>query len=279
MSIVKNGRKRNFTVVPNEVFEDVKDGELISDASLGLLCYLLSKPADWNVSIASLAKRKQFGSPTKVCATLKDLRERSYAKLERHGDGTTTWTIFDEKQAEPHSRNDNGAGPHSKNPHVEKPHVGFEHVLNKDLQPKKDEEPTTPAPSPEPDAEPESATPRRRAAKAPPPKPHGTPELPPWLDAKLWAGFKKWRSDIKKPMTPFAEELAIGKLAKLRDQGNDPAEVIAQSVTSNWSGLFPVKRGNGNSNGPNGDGNDYVSIARRPESRFGYVPPEKGGGR
>lgn len=66
-------------------------------------------------------------------------------------------------------------------------------------------------------------------------------KLPDWLPEDSWKEFIEFRKQIKKPMTVKAKNLAIKQLAKLRDGGNDPVEVIDQSIFHNWSGLFAVK--------------------------------------
>ena len=72
-------------------------------------------------------------------------------------------------------------------------------------------------------------------------KPPATPELPPWVDAQAWGDFVAMRKAIRKPMTDAAKRLAVAELAKLRDQGEDPTEVMRQSTFRSWQGLFPVK--------------------------------------
>jgi hypothetical protein len=96
VSIIRTKRRENFTVIPNEI---INDSDLNGDL-LGLLVYLLSKPADWKVSIESLSRQKRFGSHGKLTNNLKAIRALGYATLQRRNDGTTTWTIFDEKQSE-----------------------------------------------------------------------------------------------------------------------------------------------------------------------------------
>lgn len=66
--------------------------------------------------------------------------------------------------------------------------------------------------------------------------------LPGWLDRSLWNEFRKHRSRMRKPMTDYAEKRAIMKLEALREQGNDPRDVINQSIDSGWQGLFELKR-------------------------------------
>jgi hypothetical protein len=65
--------------------------------------------------------------------------------------------------------------------------------------------------------------------------------LPDWLEPSVWQSFREFRRDTKHPLTPAAEELAIKRLRTLMEQGNDPTEVINQSIVSGWRGLFPVK--------------------------------------
>jgi len=65
--------------------------------------------------------------------------------------------------------------------------------------------------------------------------------LPDWLDQELWSEYKRYRSNGKNKFTPYAQQLAIKKLTKLREDGNDPNEVIQQTMVCNWSGFFPLK--------------------------------------
>lgn len=72
-----------------------------------------------------------------------------------------------------------------------------------------------------------------------------TPPTPPggedWVPSDEWAAFEKMRTRIRKPMTEEARRLAVRELARLRDEGHDPAEVLNQSVMNSWQGLFPIK--------------------------------------
>jgi hypothetical protein len=62
-----------------------------------------------------------------------------------------------------------------------------------------------------------------------------------WVPQAEWAAFEDMRRRIRKPMTDRARELAVSKLAELRDEGHDPAEVLNQSVMNSYQGLFPLK--------------------------------------
>jgi hypothetical protein len=93
VSIVRVRRQSGFTVIPNEIIND----DALDGATLGLLVYLLSKPSDWSVSIKSLATLKRFGSHEKIVSGLKLLRALGYAQLRKFRDGSTDWTITDDK--------------------------------------------------------------------------------------------------------------------------------------------------------------------------------------
>lgn len=73
--------------------------------------------------------------------------------------------------------------------------------------------------------------------------------------------FRDHRVKIKKPMTPRAEELMIGKLEGInREHGHDPTAVLEQSIYHGWSGVFPLKeqdngRSGGQGTGPGGSTN------------------------
>lgn len=66
-------------------------------------------------------------------------------------------------------------------------------------------------------------------------------DLPEWLDPQAWADFSEHRRKIRAPLTEHAAKLALGELAKLREQGHQPAAVINQSILNGWRGLFALK--------------------------------------
>lgn len=46
---------------------------------------------------------------------------------------------------------------------------------------------------------------------------------------------------MKKPLTDYATKLAIGKLIKLKDAGQDLTEVINESILRQWDTFWPIK--------------------------------------
>ncbi len=73
--------------------------------------------------------------------------------------------------------------------------------------------------------------------------------IPPWIDKEAWKGFEAMRVKIRKPLTERAKGMIIKDLEKLKDQGHDPAAVLAQSELHAWAGVFPIKQ-NGCSGAP-----------------------------
>jgi len=65
--------------------------------------------------------------------------------------------------------------------------------------------------------------------------------LPGFIDMGLWDDYLDMRKKIRKPATEKAQELLIEDLSKLNTDGNDPNEVLRQSIKNSWQGLFPLK--------------------------------------
>lgn len=73
-------------------------------------------------------------------------------------------------------------------------------------------------------------------------------EFPDWVDIAVWSEFKEMRKKLRRPMTKYAESRIITKLEGLRDKGNNPNEVLNQSIENSWQDVFEIRR-NGNGNG------------------------------
>ena len=65
-------------------------------------------------------------------------------------------------------------------------------------------------------------------------------ELPEWMPSEAWDEYVKMRIKIKRPLTIYAMKLAVGKLDKLRQMGEDVQGVLDQSTFNSWQGLFEV---------------------------------------
>lgn len=87
--------------------------------------------------------------------------------------------------------------------------------------------------------------------------------LPNWINKENWEAFLEMRKKKGATPTERAKELLIKKLETLKEQGNDPNEVLNQSTMSNWTGLFPLR---GEQSGTHRQG-----IRQLPQR---YTPPE-----
>ena len=67
--------------------------------------------------------------------------------------------------------------------------------------------------------------------------------LPIWIDVDTWKAFVEHRQKLKAPMTDHAKNLMIKKLGKLIGDAND---ILNQSISSGWKGVFEIKPENGN---------------------------------
>ena len=64
--------------------------------------------------------------------------------------------------------------------------------------------------------------------------------LPDWINPETWEAFIKMRKKIKKEPTEEAIVLLIKKLERLKNSGNDPNDVLEQSIMNSWQGVFPL---------------------------------------
>ncbi|HEX4500584.1 MAG TPA: hypothetical protein VH187_05340 [Scandinavium sp.] len=79
-------------------------------------------------------------------------------------------------------------------------------------------------------------------------KQEAAPPLVDWLPLITWRYYVEMRTKINRPLTPHAIDLKIRELEELKNSGEDPTEVLEQSISNSWAKLYPVKRGNVNGN-------------------------------
>lgn len=66
--------------------------------------------------------------------------------------------------------------------------------------------------------------------------------LPKFLDPDSWNEWRKFRNEIKKPLTPTMEKKQIKFLEGLHQKGINYKETIEQSIRNGWQGLFEPKQ-------------------------------------
>lgn len=100
----------------------------------------------------------------------------------------------------------------------------------------------------------------------PPPRKRGAAAdaaiaLPDWVPRELWDAWLEVRRKIRAPNTAAALKLNLGVLERLREKGQDPAAVLAQSISRGWRGLFDIK-GNHDQSDQRGGGRRESTIER-----------------
>ncbi len=88
---------------------------------------------------------------------------------------------------------------------------------------------------------PQSKESKVKDSKIPPIVPQGTFCLPDWIKKENWSAFTEMRTKLRAPLTERAKALIVSRLSSLRAAGDDPNEVLNQSVMNSWKGVFPLK--------------------------------------
>lgn len=63
-------------------------------------------------------------------------------------------------------------------------------------------------------------------------------ELPSWLNKKAWGAWEQHRKEKKKTLTPTSKKLQLKLLEENKD---DHVQIIKNSITNGWTGLFPLR--------------------------------------
>lgn len=216
-----------FTSIPNSVLQGLTNAE-----ALGLWCYFLSMPEQWVFYKDQIKKHFRFGRE-KLDQLLKKLQQLKLLTMKQLRNDKGEFL-----------QNDivilNGSefiaeeidSPLTDSPHTGLPLTGLPLTANRLLVNDTYKE------------IPIKETNKKETITPLPPNGGGDDDsfvLPFFIDPELWEEFIKQRRSSKKPMTAFAKKLAINKLVKMRDEGQDVNEVIKQSIINNWSGFFPIK--------------------------------------
>lgn len=70
--------------------------------------------------------------------------------------------------------------------------------------------------------------------------------LPEWIKKETWEAYREMRQRKRAPLTDRAAILIIKELEKLKLSGNQPEDVLNQSIMKSWTGVFPISGGNSN---------------------------------
>lgn len=94
-NIIRRVHNANFTIIGNRCLQD----ETLSSDSLGVLCYLLGKPNDWQVMLGDLMRRFKCGKD-KIQRVMRELIEAGYIHREQDREGgmfgQTRYVVYDD---------------------------------------------------------------------------------------------------------------------------------------------------------------------------------------
>ena len=97
-NIIRQKRKANYTVIPNEMLNNTE----LSFKAKAILCYLLSKPDKWSVYLSQLAKVSTDGYES-VVSGMNELIEKKYVFRQPNSGvnpGGWEYFVYDEPQVE-----------------------------------------------------------------------------------------------------------------------------------------------------------------------------------
>ena len=138
MSVVKVKHNRNFTTIPNEILNNPK----LSFRAKGVVCYLLSKPEDWHISVKQLTSSSKEGRDA-IYTAFDELIEQGYMIREQDIQKGRFMGVNYIVSDQPFTDNpqDLGGKPGSGNPVPENPPI-----LNTDLVKTEEQRPGTAPP-------------------------------------------------------------------------------------------------------------------------------------
>ena len=100
-----------FTQIANEVLNSAE----LSFKAKGIYAFMMSKPADWNFTIRSMAKQVSDGERA-IKSGIKELKDLGYIEYEKHTDGTGTYhlKLHVNRATKPKVQNEHKASEHQK---------------------------------------------------------------------------------------------------------------------------------------------------------------------
>ena len=66
-------------------------------------------------------------------------------------------------------------------------------------------------------------------------------KLPDWINKETWQAFVEHRQKLKAPMTIHAKNLMVNRLEKLNPDHLKANDMLNQSISSGWKGVFELK--------------------------------------
>ena len=81
--------------------------------------------------------------------------------------------------------------------------------------------------------------------------------IPDWIPKEPWKEFMKVREKLKAKNTDYAKKVLINSLAKMKEQGHCPTDIINTSILNNWKGVFAPNNINQKNNRRQNESSSY----------------------
>ena len=250
MSIVRTNKKENpFAQIDRKLLED----DRLSWKAKGILCYLLSKPDKWEVSVADIEKKSDDGVDA-IRAGLSELARNGYAELLSLRDEETgqmlgkTWVVSEEPSHRRRENPDVGKTRKSGNPKIGKSDPSNnEEVSNNETRSNNPLTPTSGGTDTQPESPPTKkakASKKAGAACAAATEADFSNFANPELALSIWSTWVDYKRQQKNftYKSDVAQAAAITKLFNCSGGSIQKARaVIEDSMANGYSGFFPYK--------------------------------------
>jgi hypothetical protein len=206
----------------------ISDDKRLGWAARGLLIYLLSKPDNWQISVAALIKQTADSpSPSArdgVYSLLDQLIVAGYLRRDQARDGSgkmagASYTVFESPDtAEPEAVQTENLGKTVDPPLTAEPDAAETTLMNNESKQR-------------------TSSSNKRGASA-----SANPiTLPDWMPLEPWRLMLEHRRLNRWPCTQHALKLLIDRLERFRGQGHDVTQMLTEARECGWRGVFPPK--------------------------------------
>lgn len=226
-----------FTTTSNKILQD---GRLTYEA-IGVFMYLWSMPDDWQIMVRQVMKHNN-STEYKVRQALRELRNYGYIKWKRLqgyceydmcedgsyycGDIQHDDTQHDDTQHDNIYIQNNNINKTITKTNTASGFSQSENSVGHKLSSSQNENPTVK----------ESLTVQK------PKKEEEVEVIPNCIDISKWEEWKNYKKEKKQKLTKSTAGKQLQNLQKWYLEGQDPNEIIDNSISNGWAGLFPLKQ-------------------------------------
>lgn len=221
---VNKKRIEKFTTTSNKILQD---GRLSYDA-IGVFMYLWSMPDDWQIMATQVMKHNN-STEYKVRQALRELRNYGYMKWKRL-QGYCEYDMCEDGSY--HC----GDIQHDDTQHDDTQHDNI-YIQNNNINKTITETNTTSGFSQGENSVSAEITHTQKQKKE-----SEIEVIPNCIDISKWEEWKNYKKEKKQKLTKSTADKQLKNLQKWHLEGQDPNEIIDNSISNGWAGLFPLKQ-------------------------------------